>query len=637
MLHGLWLLYLIICLCSGLALSCIIEIRFSLIERILVSFVVGSAVSVWITLLVSWLYSSICTASIIVSMLICAVICSIIFVLSRYRMSTSSDDRYTIVFFVLLILYLVVMNLYGVLRPDDLGNLHALPTVWADYPFHTSIITSLVYTPVFHFPPPYPQFLHTELHYPFLMDFYSAILMKGGLTLRSSIIVPNILFQLSLLGLFYFLAYRLTGLRMAGAIGSVLFIFAGFPPGLQTAGITFLNPVYAVIMPQRTAMFGMALSFVIFILLFESLSTKFSWRELFIACLLIGMLPYIHAHSFIVNCFVLLLLAPVLLKKANGRIKGFVIAFAALVALALPQVLYIKGGVTERFFNFYPGWTDVNRGLITSMDWSTIPAVIYSTAEAFVLMLNFWAKNAGALLILLSLGLLKARKEARIFYIPFLGLFFIANFVKFQPWYFDNYKIFIYWLAISAAIAPLSLLSWQNEHKRSITVSICVLIVASTVFGVITHAGMMKYEYIVWSSDDQAVACWVRHNTSPNGLFLTGSAHNHPVSALAGRQRVMGYEGWLWSHGLNWTRITEVKSDEIEMFKGNYRLMEEYGIDYICIGPYERRFAADNHFKINTSVFEDRTRFRLLYDAKGWRIYETSNYSISNRPNRIGF
>ncbi len=624
----LWLLYLIVCLFSGLAVSSIIKVRFSLIERILFSFVVGSAVSVWLTLFISWLYCALSTTSIIVSIIVCG--CGAIFILKRFRVSITLDDRYTIVFFVLLILYLVVMNLYGVLRPDDMGNLYAFHTVWADYPFHTSIITSLVYTPGFHFPPPYTQFLHTELHYPFLMDFYSAILMKGGLTLRGSIILPNILFQLSLFGLFYFLAHRLTGRRMAGAIGSILFIFAGFPPGLQTAGIHFLNPVYAVLMPQRTAMFGMALSFAIFILLFEALSTL-RWHELFIAGSLIGMLPYIHAHSFIVNCFVLLLLAPALLKKDNVHIKELIIVFVPLAALALPQVLCIKSGVTERFFNFFPGWTETNREIITGLDWSTKPAVACSIAEVSVLMVNFWAKNAGALFILVLPGLLKARKEVRIFYLPFIGLFFIANIVKFQPWYFDNYKLFIYWLALSAAIAPLSL-SWMNERTRGIAVSICMLLVASTVFGVITHARMMKDEYMVWSGDDQAVACWVRHNTHPGGLFLTGSAHNHPVSALAGRQRVMGYEGWLWSHGLNWTRITEVRDDEVEMFRGNYSLIRAYGIDYICIGPYERLFAADNHFEINYKAFEDRTRFRLLYDDKGWRIYEALHSHIVLLP-----
>ncbi|PXF53890.1 MAG: hypothetical protein C4B56_00355 [Candidatus Methanophagaceae archaeon] len=549
-----------------------------------------------------------------------------------------------------IILYLAFMNLYGVLRPDNAGNLYAFHTVWADYPFHTSVITSFVYEPHFQFPPSYPQFLHTEMHYPFLMDFYSAVLMKGGLDLRHSIIIPNILFQASLFGLFYYLAYRLTGLKMAGMIGSVIFIFAGFPPGLQSGGLHFLNPMYAVLMPQRTAMFGMALSFAVYNLLFESLFGAGGRSELFIAGMLTGMMPYIHAHSFMATAFVALFLAPASLllrgdrdNRGRAGLKKLIIILVPLIALALPQILSIRAGVTENFFNFYPGWTDENKNIITALNWSSIPAVIYSAADTTILLLSFWAENAGALIILLCLGIIKARESAKLFFLPFLALFFITNFVKYQPWYFDNYKVFIHWLAVSAAIAPLSI-SWVVDELRTrvrvrythlATLSVCVLLIACTVFGVIAHVRMIKYDYWVWSACDREIADWVRDNTVPDGLFLTGSAHNHPITALAGRQRVMGYEGWLWSHGLNWTRIMKVKRDEIAMYKGNYRLIKDYGIDYVCIGPYERAFANENHFELNYSAFEDRARFRLIYEYGdgdknnkpgcrcGWRIYKT--------------
>jgi hypothetical protein len=93
----------------------------------------------------------------------------------------------------------------------------------------------------------------------------------------------------------------------------------------------------------------------------------------------------------------------------------------------------------------------------------------------------------------------------------------------------------------------------------------------------------------------------------------------------------MGYEGWLWSHGINWSRICERKEDEIEMYKGNYTLIKEYGVDYVCAGPYESAFAADNHFKINYSAFDNEARFYLKYDVEigeRWRIYEVKTPSI---------
>ena len=646
----LWLLYLTVSFLLGLIISFILSIRLPMLERAFLSFVIGNAISVWITFLVTCILGALSTIGIIISIGIIIIIGVIIAAYLRNRSITFTfDDKYTLIFVAGIILYLAFMNLYGVLRPDNAGNLYALHTVWADYPFHTSVITSFLYEPHFRFPPPYPQFLHTDMHYPFLMDFYSAVLMKGGLDLRLSIIVPNMLFQTSLFGLFYYLAQRLTGLKTAGVIGSLIFIFAGLPPGLQPAGLHFLNPMYAVLMPQRTAMFGMALSFAVYNLLFESLFGAGGRSELFIAGMLTGLMPYIHAHSFMATAFVALFLVPAsMLLRGDGDNRGrtglkeLIIILVPIIALALPQILSIRAGVTENFFNFYPGWTDENKNIITALNWSSIPAVIYSAADTTILLLSFWAENAGALIILLCLGFIKARESAKLFYLPFLALFFITNFVKYQPWYFDNYKVFIHWLAVSAAIAPLSI-SWVDELRTRIrtrvryahlaALSVCVLLIACTVFGVIAHVGMMTRDYRVWSACDREIADWIRDNTAPDGLFLTGSAHNHPITALAGRQRVMGYEGWLWSHGLNWTRIMKVKRDEIAMYKGNYQLIKDYGIDYVCIGPYERAFANENHFELNYSAFEDRARFQLIYEYEdknnkqgcrcGWRIYKT--------------
>jgi hypothetical protein len=61
------------------------------------------------------------------------------------------------------------------------------------------------------------------------------------------------------------------------------------------------------------------------------------------------------------------------------------------------------------------------------------------------------------------------------------------------------------------------------------------------------------------------------------------------------------------------------------MYNGNYTLIKEYGVGYICLGPYERIFAVNNHFTINYSAFDDETRYYLAYDeqidGERWRIY----------------
>jgi hypothetical protein len=650
----LWIIFILVSFLLGLSISYLLDYPFQSIERVFFSIVVGHACSIWLIFLLSCLIGSLRMSLI----LLCVALCASLAVILLFGMAKKSgkpffadfknemvtvwhEDRATLSFLVFMLLYVVGMNVYGVFRPDNAGNLSAFHTVWADYPFHTSLITSFVYRDAFTFPLDNPQFLHVKTQYPILMDFYSAVLLKIGVDLRRSIIIPNIIFQLSFFALLYFLALKLTGIKGAGIGATLIFILSGFPPGLQSLDIHFLNPLYAVILPQRTAIIGMAISFVVYLLLFDALCAdkekqgKMSasggagtQKELMLAGMLIGLLPYIHAHSFIATGFVAVCLASFsAIKRSDWKILAFWVL--PILLLSLPQLLWIRTGVSEEFFVFFPGWAETNRDLLMGLDWSSFAAFPASLVQAASRIETFWALNAGALIILLSLGFFKARNETRIFYLPFLLLFVIANLVKFQPWYFDNYKLFIHWLALSAILASLALwwlLDVRNRSAKSLAaVSLALLLILCTFFGFVTHLSMIQTTSVVWSGAELELAEWVREHTAPDSIFLTGSAHNHPIPSLAGRQRVMGYEGWIWSHGINWTSISERKSDEIAMYNGNYTLMQGYGVDYICIGPYEQAFARDNHFTINYAAFEDGSRFNLTYDkmiaGERWRIY----------------
>jgi hypothetical protein len=647
----LWLLFILVSFLLGLSLSLLLHYPFQRLERALFAFVAGHAVSLWLTVLISVYLASFSITSILLCTGLCASFALLLLYVQRRAgkwtvgglrdamIAPLHDDKYTLPFFAALLVYVVCMNLYGVLRPDAAGGLHAFLTVWADYPWHTSLITSLVYGDTFTFPLRNPQFLGVATHYPFLMDFYSAVLMEAGLSLRSAIIVPNILFQLALFGMLYYLTVRLTGSKAAGVGATIIFILAGFPAGLQEIDIHFLNPMYAVIMPQRTALFGLAISFIVYLLLFHALfeeppdrrsALRGRLNDLVLAGALIGLLPYIHAHSFIAAGFVALSLAAYAgLKDRDWRLP--VCLLLPLVALALPQLVSIRTGVSEEFFVFFPGWADTNRDLIMGFEWASPATAILSTVKSALLVEGFWALNAGGLFVLLTLGLVNAKRETRLFYTPFLLLFGVANVVKFQPWYFDNYKILLHWLALSSCLAPLAL-CWIREFKGRertyVTVALAALLIATTGFGIFTHASMIEHTYEMWSGEEIAMAEWVRANTTPDSVFLTGTAHNHPIPSLTGRPRVMGYEGWLWSHGIPWASISERKKDMIAMFNGDDSLLRTYQVDYVCIGPYERAFAEENRFTINEAAFEDKTRFQLVYETilRGarWQIYEVT-------------
>jgi len=650
----LWIAFILVSFLLGLSVSFLLDYRFERVERALCSFVIGHALSIWIAFLLSVLMKSLSASSILLCIGLCAFVAVILLAwtnrsgkwnvtdLKRRLNALWYEDLTTPVFLIGILLYVLFMNLYGVFRPDDAGSLYAFHTVWADYPWHTSLITSFSYHDSFTFPIDNPQFLGVKTHYSFIMDFYSAVLMQAGLTLRSSILIPNVLFQLSLFGLLYCLACRLTGLKWVGISATVIFILAGFPAGLQSIGIHFLNPMYAVIMPQRTALIGMAISFVVYLLLFHALcadnpertsSLREKHKELILAGALIGLLPYIHAHSFMATGFVTFCLAAYyFLKDRDWRI--LISLFLPLLLLSLPQVFFIRTGVSEGFFVFFPGWADTNRDMIMGFDWSSFFPAVLSTIKTTILVETFWALNAGALLVLLSLGFAKAKRETRTFYLPFLLLFVLANLVKFQPWYFDNYKLFLHWLALTAVMAPLALCwlpDFSRKGKSIVTIALAALLIGSTVFGVATHANMIQNTYVVWSGEEIAMTEWVRDSTPPDAVFLTGTAHNHPIPSLTGRPRVMGYEGWLWSHGIPWSSMNTRKRDMKAMYQGNFTVMQDYGVDYVCIGPYERAFAEDNGFTINDEAFEDAARVELRYEkeiADGkWQIYEVKTPS----------
>ena len=649
-------LFLLAAFLLGLAVLSVFRIRLLAEERFVFSLVVGSTFSIWLAYILALWQKSITDTLILCASALFLLLSFPLLALSKGKLEMNIDKK-TSLFLVSVLFYVIVMNLYCVFRPDSEGNLHAMLSVWGDYPLHTSIITSFAYGN--NFPPVHPLYLGKQMEYPFLMDFLSAILLLS-FDLRMSILLPNIIFQWCLFASFFFLSLRLTKNYTISALSFVFFILAGYPLGLEKQGLNFLNPVYAVILPQRSAILGLCISFIVYSLLFsaffeqnEENSTKREWqkrKKLLLSGILMGLLPRIHAHSFIVTAFVSLFLSIFAItsqRKCKSEIKfelfNISFLFIPLILLAFPQVLAIRTQVSEEFFVFYPGWVDNNRDMILKLDWSGAFAIISFFLTLFI-MLKFWIMNLNVLSFLIPLGFFTVSRDVRAFYTPFFLVFAIGNIVKFQPWWWDNYKLLLHWFALSAILAAFALhwlcqrarmrLSARAEAKKSakrrISASVFLaLLISATFFGVVTHVAMFTIQPTVFTPADFDVAVWVRENTPPNSIFLVASsAHNHPIPSLAGRQVVLGYEGWLWSHGFNWSEIQMVKRDEIKIFSGELPLLSKYNINYVCVGPHEENFARINRFKINISAFNDALdlKYERVFYVNGrkvqWRIYK---------------
>jgi uncharacterized membrane protein len=85
----------------------------------------------------------------------------------------------------------------------------------------------------------------------------------------------------------------------------------------------------------------------------------------------------------------------------------------------------------------------------------------------------------------------------------------------------------------------------------------------------------------------------IRQKTPARSLVLHAPTFNSPVF-LTGRRSLLGYPGWAWSRGLDYTE----REDTIRrIYKGNVdaaELMRREHIAYVVIGPLERQSMSAN-------------------------------------------
>ncbi len=329
----------------------------------------------------------------------------------------------------------------------------------------------------------------------------------------------------------------------------------------------------------------------------ESLRLRVSSVHRMIAAgVVAGLLPLVHAHSFVVvmvvgGCIALL----------QWRWRDW-ITFAVVASLiALPQMWWsthnsaVNAG---KFFEWQFGW---DRGLENPV-W-------------------FWLKNTGLFIPLTIAAILWRRdKEALvprkllIFFLPFTLCFIIPNVIKMAPWIWDNIKVLFYWWLASAPLVALLLARlWrQGIVKRAIAVS---LLACVTLAGALDVAAIVlrSNEYGIFTAPGIQFAELIKRETPPQAVVIHAPVHNHPVF-LTGRRSLMGYPGHVWTHGLEFTqRESEIK----RVYAGApdaVAILRKYGVDYAVVGPLE-----GNAMNVNEQFF---SRFQLVGEVGGYRLYK---------------
>lgn len=518
---------------------------------------------------------------------------------------------------------------------------------FGDLPFHLSVITSFAFGN--NFPPEDPTYAGVHFTYPFISDFISAVFVRSGANLYQSMFIENIILAVSLFGLIHRWALEMLRDRLAALItpllaflnggfgwvllwnqtgdrdGGLLGILATLPPSITVIPETtwrWGNAVSALLLPQRGILLGLPLAVIVFTQWWIA-TTADAGREhphknkkktspkspqskrpvtlttrMYAAGAIAGLLPLVHAHTFVVVMAMAGCLALI-----QWRWRLWAPFFLVALVIAGPQLLWstLNSSVdATRFFEWHFGW---DRGDENAL-W-------------------FWLKNTGLFIPLILIALLWTGKKGRLiprklllFYLPFTLCFIVPNIIKMAPWVWDNIKVLYYWWLASAPLVAL-LLSHLWRRGKATAVLAVVLLIGVTLAGALDVAAILTRptHYQIFDRSGIEFAEVIKQQTDPRALIVHAPVHNHP-SFLTGRRSLMGYPGHIWTHGLDFVpREAEIK----RIFAGApdaALLLSRHGIEYAVLGPHER-----NQLRINEQFF---STFRKVGEAGDYSLYKVS-------------
>jgi len=535
---------------------------------------------------------------------------------------------------------------------DNTGLSTGLLNNFGDLPFHLSVITSFALGN--NFPPEDPTYAGVRFTYPFISDFVSAVFVRCGADLRESMFIENYLLGLAFVGLVHRWALVMLRNRLAAIItplivllnggmgwtllfdkaaldeGGLFGVLANLPPSFTVIPETtwrWGNAISALLVPQRGFLMGLPLAVIAFTQWWiatdkrpqqtaettkkirATTKPKSAWqdqlqqtrfpvntRRMIAAGFAAGLLPLVHAHSFVVvmamaGCLALLQI----------RWREWITFFVVASVIAIPQLLWstMHSAVdASSFFAWEVGWDHGQENPVF-----------------------FWFRNTGVFIpLLLTAVLLKDRdyivpRRVLIFFLPFTLCFIVPNFLKMAPWIWDNIKVLYYWwLASSPLVAILLARLWQQGMTRRVIAA--VLFVCVTLAGALDVAGiaMRSVKYQVFDRDGLRFAELVKAQTAPRSLIVHAPVHNTPVF-LTGRRSLMGYPGHIWTHGLQFVqREGEIKRIYLGAPDAE-QLITKYGIEYLVVGPQERIVTPVNDQFIN--------RFQKVGEVGEYKLYKT--------------
>ncbi|MGH7239906.1 MAG: ArnT family glycosyltransferase, partial [Candidatus Saccharimonadales bacterium] len=495
-----------------------------------------------------------------------------------------------------------------------------------DIPFHLTEVTKFGYGSLFNLNE--PIFTGTPLKYSFFINWISGALFKLTGNLLFSFHLPSMLLAAAGAVLTFVIYRKFLKHDWLAALGVIVFMLgAGFGGAIKTyatypqQNVDWGAPLTSFFLHQRAFFLGYFLFALAAYCLWRYYETR-QWRFFFPTAIAFGISPMAHYESFVAMGLVIAGVAVAALIKKNFLFfRQALLLLTCGLLIASPQIFYLLSGKTDvfsgasAFIHFRLGW----------MSQPSSGSVQFSpTANALQKLwtyLGFLWINFGIVLIaamITSAWAVKNKTTAKMA-IRLLALawvfFFIVQIIQFQPWDFDNNKLLVYWQFF--AVPPILLM--LNTAKKPLNiVFIMLFLVLATVSGIKDAAARLAVPVnqmpVIFTSRDQNLARFIRQHVSQNDLIITSDTFLNPAASLAGMPALVGYPGWLWSHGINYNQRKQALAD----FYRNpleSTLPETYHASYVLLDQ-----TAKSEWGANESSFDKA--FQKVYDDGTHTLYQ---------------
>jgi hypothetical protein len=441
------------------------------------------------------------------------------------------------------------------------------------------------------------------LSYPFLVDWHSAVLMRLGASWELTLGLPTTLLLVAGGVLSVAAARRLSGSRRAAVFQLTLFLGLGSaagigllrggweafwsvdPSNLPNLQLALANPVTSHFFPQRSFGFGFALCMAVIVLSLEWIQQKRS-VILSAAAVLLVLGPLVHVHSIVLAGAWLLGVAAIGKKWVDARSAVPLLVGAVLVLI---QLWWLMHRMASSEIALDIGW-----------EWNQRGSLLF-----------FWLQQLGVTGLLAAVGL-GAWRWWRSPLLTFgmasaLMLVILGNVWRFQPNPFDNLKFMLYgfWFLLIPAGVVLDWLWRQKQYALT-----ALFLVASTVVGalVIVRDLMPITGYTYQTKAERTAGEEIRKLLPLDAIVAADGRHQNIVPTLTGRRVVAGYDGWLWSYGLDYLAATEARSVTL---KGG---SPAAGATHVVVSDYDDAGGV-------ADLDQLRDLYPEVYAAHGWHVF----------------